>query len=83
MQGMSAIWIKVPILQSHLIPEAANQGFEFHHAEHDQSVLKLWLHDDKEDLIPRFATHQIGVSGQISFSVRSELDHISLSLRSE
>nr|XP_022327670.1 nucleoside diphosphate-linked moiety X motif 6-like isoform X1 [Crassostrea virginica] len=65
MQGMSAIWIKVPILQSHLIPEAANQGFEFHHAEHDQSVLKLWLHDDKEDLIPRFATHQIGVSGLV------------------
>lgn len=63
-QGRSAIWIKVPILQSHLIPEAANQGFEFHHAEHHHSLLKLWLQEDKEDLTPRFATHQVGVSGQ-------------------
>lgn len=64
-QGRSAVWIKVPILQSHLIPEAANQGFEFHHAEHHQSLLKLWLQEDREDLTPRFATHQVGVSGLV------------------
>ncbi|XP_062577520.1 nucleoside diphosphate-linked moiety X motif 6-like [Saccostrea cucullata] len=64
-EGKTAVWIRVPILLSHLIPEAANQGFQFHHAEYSQSLLKLWLDESREDLTPQFATHQVGVSGMV------------------
>ena len=63
-EGKAAIWLSIPIEQSHLIPCAAAQGFQFHHAEGSHSMMKLWLRDDKPDLTPRFATHQLGVSGE-------------------
>lgn len=49
------------------IASAAQFGFEFHHAEHQMSLLKLWLNTNVEDKTPRFATHQIGVSGLLFY----------------
>lgn len=60
--------MKVPIHKSQFISTAADFGFEFHHAEHQMSLLKLWLKPNTEDKTPMFATHQIGVSGNLSFS---------------
>lgn len=64
-EGRSCIWLKVPIHKSAFISAAANSGFLFHHAEHQMSLLKLWLNTSSEDRTPRFATHQIGVSGMV------------------
>ncbi|KAK3100609.1 hypothetical protein FSP39_022548, partial [Pinctada imbricata] len=64
-RNVSAVWLKVPITQSHYIPVAAKEGFEYHHAEHDNALLKLWLRQNQLDATPRFATHQVGVSGMV------------------
>ena len=66
-RGRSCIWIKVPIDKSIFIASAAQFGFEFHHAEHQKSLLKLWLNTSVEYKTPRFATHQIGVSGSLFY----------------
>ena len=58
------MWIKVPINRSDLIPEAADLGFAFHHAEKDSSMLCQWLDQQKSNKLPRFATHQVGVAGK-------------------
>ena len=64
--GCVAIWLRVPILASSLIPIAASEGFEFHHAEGDYSVLCQWLQTDTHSRLPPFATHQVGVAGKTS-----------------
>ncbi|KAJ8298208.1 hypothetical protein KUTeg_024739 [Tegillarca granosa] len=62
LEKRSAIWLKVPIMHSKFIAIAAEQGFEFHHAEHQNALLKIWLDESEIDTTPRFATHQVGVS---------------------
>lgn len=63
-EGVSAVWIQVPLSYSHLIQPAAEQGFTFHNAEKDHCLLKAWLHD-RPDPTPQFATHQLGVCGVV------------------
>ncbi|XP_032872233.1 nucleoside diphosphate-linked moiety X motif 6 [Amblyraja radiata] len=63
-EGRVAVWLHVPILQSRFIPAAAHQGFTFHHAEKDHSVLALWLAMG-ESRLPSYATHQVGVAGAV------------------
>lgn len=63
-EGRVAVWLHVPILQSRFIPAAARQGFTFHHAENDHSVLALWLAMG-ESRLPSYATHQVGVAGAV------------------
>ncbi|XP_038648319.1 nucleoside diphosphate-linked moiety X motif 6 isoform X2 [Scyliorhinus canicula] len=63
-EGMVAIWLHVPILQSRFIAAAAAQGFTFHHAEKDHSTLALWL-TKGESKLPAYATHQVGVAGAV------------------
>ena len=58
-----AVWLDVPISLSHYIPVAARHGFSFHHAEGDLSTLYKWLRPDLPCMLPRFATHQVGVAG--------------------
>ena len=74
-QGRSCIWLKVPIYRSEYISAASKFGFQFHHAENQMSLLKLWLNADNEDRTPRFATHQVGVSGkESSFVINKFID---------
>ncbi|KAI8495328.1 Nucleoside diphosphate-linked moiety X motif 6 [Branchiostoma belcheri] len=62
MEGKKAVWLKVPILQSRFVPVAASQGFQFHHADKDYSMLTAWL-PAGSCKIPHFASHQVGVAG--------------------
>jgi hypothetical protein len=59
--------LRLPIDQARLATVAAAQGFCFHHVPLDAGgrhvVLKRWLQEDKEDKVPPFATHQVGVAG--------------------
>jgi hypothetical protein len=61
----AAVWLDIPLDKSHLIASAGAQGFLFHHAEGQRSMMKLWLRTDRPDKTPQFATHQVGVSGRI------------------
>ncbi|CAO2613243.1 Nucleoside diphosphate-linked moiety X motif 6 [Lemmus lemmus] len=63
-EGRVAVWLHVPILQSHFIAPAASLGFRFHHAESDSSTLTLWLGEGPSRL-PGYATHQVGVAGAV------------------
>ncbi|KAL4230490.1 Nucleoside diphosphate-linked moiety X motif 6 [Mactra antiquata] len=63
-EGRNAIWLHLPIDYGRYIDIAAEEGFQFHNAENNECLLKLWL-DDREDPTPRFATHQLGVCGVV------------------
>ena len=65
-----AVWLEVPISLSYYIPVAAQHGFSFHHAEGESSTLYKWLRPDLPCMLPRFATHQVGVAGKIYLHVR-------------
>jgi Nudix hydrolase domain len=58
-----AAWLRVPVMRSALIPQAAQLGFRYHHAEGDTAVLFLWLRPETCKIHP-FATHQVGVAGK-------------------
>ena len=70
-QGCPAVWIKVSLMTSSIIPMLASDGFVFHHSEETHAVLCKWLKSGVESKIPRFATHQVGVSGK--YDVRKKL----------
>jgi len=66
-EGVKSCMLRLPIDQARLATVAAAQGFCFHHVPLDAGgrhvVLKRWLQEDKEDKVPPFATHQVGVAG--------------------
>ncbi|XP_022086140.1 nucleoside diphosphate-linked moiety X motif 6-like isoform X2 [Acanthaster planci] len=62
LESRTAVWLKFPKEQCHLIPLAAKQGFELHHAKDGHVVMSRWLRQDASRL-PRYATHQVGVAG--------------------
>jgi len=55
--------LRLPIELAGLASVAAEHGFEYHHAEGQHCVLKCWLPKDREDKVPPYATHQVGVAG--------------------
>ena len=63
----TSAWISVPVSRARLIETLSNEtfGFDVHHtnATEQTIVMKKWLNDEKDDLIPPFATHQVGCAG--------------------
>ncbi|GIL79367.1 hypothetical protein Vretifemale_8734 [Volvox reticuliferus] len=59
--GTRGVWLKLGISQSSLIPEAVDQGFEFHHAEKDYVMMTRWLQASVPSTLPANASHQVGV----------------------
>ena len=62
-RGASAVWLKMTMAQGPLVAMAARHGFLYHHAEQNHAVLYQWLEEGATCLLPRFATHQVGVAG--------------------
>lgn len=63
-QGLKSAWLRVPLAMGHLIPLAAECGFEFHHiSANGDCVMKVWLQPELPDKVPPFATHQVGCAG--------------------
>lgn len=58
-----SVWMKVPIVQSYLIPVAFEHGFSYHHPVGDHAMLLKWLPKKEHNKVPPYATHQVGVSG--------------------
>eukprot|EP01120_Amphizonella_sp_Union-15-10_P013295 TRINITY_DN6149_c0_g2_i1.p1 TRINITY_DN6149_c0_g2~~TRINITY_DN6149_c0_g2_i1.p1 ORF type:complete len:268 (+),score=49.91 TRINITY_DN6149_c0_g2_i1:57-860(+) len=61
-ENRTAIWLKIPIEKSFLIPTATNLNFEFHHCKPRYVMLTLWLLE-KENKLPPYATAFVGVGG--------------------
>ncbi|XP_064637293.1 nucleoside diphosphate-linked moiety X motif 6-like [Lineus longissimus] len=61
--GKRGIWLKVPIMSSHFIPVAATEGFTFHHADPNHSILTKWLDTSSPNKLPKPASHQVGCAG--------------------
>jgi 8-oxo-dGTP pyrophosphatase MutT (NUDIX family) len=59
----NAVWLHVPIALATYIPEAAKHGFTYHHALDSKAVLSLWMCETKENKLPPYASHQVGVAG--------------------
>jgi 8-oxo-dGTP pyrophosphatase MutT (NUDIX family) len=63
----SSAWLNVPVHRARIIEALSNStlGFDLHHTNSTQQiiVMKKWLRDDKQDLIPPFASHQVGCAG--------------------
>ncbi|CAF3440895.1 unnamed protein product [Rotaria sp. Silwood1] len=68
----TSAWLWIPIEKAHVIPIAAELGFIYHNAEERIAVLNKWLLPTKS-MIPRFATHQVGVGGAVLHNTTNEL----------
>jgi hypothetical protein len=55
-KNKQAVYLKVNIKSSQLIPIASLHGFKFHHAEDDYSTLLFWL-PKSANKVPSYATH--------------------------
>lgn len=64
--GRSGVWIELSIADAALIPVAtAEFGFEFHSAEKDRLMLKLWLPNDRPNSLPEGASHTVGIGAVV------------------
>lgn len=63
--GKRTAWLRVPISHSRFIPEAFKQNFKYHHAVDNFAMLVKWLPDHVSNKVPAFATHQVGVAGNV------------------
>lgn len=64
-EGRSAVWLHIPIDNCHFIKTAIGMGFGLHHASNNEVVLNQWLDTNRPNKIPPFASHQVGVCGQL------------------
>ncbi|XP_057449782.1 nudix hydrolase 8-like isoform X2 [Lotus japonicus] len=60
--GKKGIWLKLLLEQSHLVPIAVKEGFQYHHAEPGYVMLTYWI-PQGPCLLPVNASHQVGVGG--------------------
>ena len=61
----AGIWLKIPIDKTVCVPVAISQGFEVHHAQKEYIMLTKWLPTDVPNLLPKYATHYIGIGGLV------------------
>lgn len=61
--GLSLIWLRVPLAKSFAIPTAVEQGFVFHHSQADYVMLTCAL--EPGAFIPPYATHFVGAGGVV------------------
>lgn len=64
--GRKGIWLRIPKEAAHLVPEAVDMGFAYHHASPEEGlVLTLWLPRDSPSKLPEYPHHQVGVAGML------------------
>merc|ERR1712124_98701 len=64
--GRSGVWLDLPIAAAALIPIATTEfNFEFHSAERDRLMLKLWLPKDRPNSLPEGASHTVGIGAVV------------------
>ena len=60
----SSVWLRLPMSSPHFVAAHA-AGFSFHHAEGATAMLTIWLQDGVPNVVPPFATTQVGVAGVV------------------
>ena len=60
-EGVRGVWLRVGLEQAALVPVAAAQGFEFHHAEAAYLMMARWLPEEEPSTLPKGATSHVGV----------------------
>ncbi|KAJ3680578.1 hypothetical protein LUZ60_016856 [Juncus effusus] len=60
--GKKGVWLKLPLDRSDHVPIAVKEGFKYHHAEESYVMLTYWI-PEGPNLLPRNASHQVGVGG--------------------
>ena len=65
------MWLHLPLPLAHLVSEAVVAGFSLHHAspEEQSIVLSAWLEEDSPSRLPHYASHSLGVSGDLHVTV--------------
>lgn len=61
--GYKVAWLEVPLVNSALVPVAAEAGFRYHHADEDYVMMTLQIEEGA--YIPPHATHYIGAGGVV------------------
>lgn len=59
-QGVSGVWIKLPLELANLVQPAVEEGFWYHHAEPSYLMLVYWIPTSPHTL-PVNASHRVGV----------------------
>ncbi|TFJ85757.1 hypothetical protein NSK_003261 [Nannochloropsis salina CCMP1776] len=62
-EGRSSMWVRVHALNGHLLGVLGTFGFKCHHCEPESVIMNLWLQPGKENKVPPYATHLVGVAG--------------------
>jgi len=62
-EKIKALWLRLPINLSTLIPAAVSAGFTYHHA--DEGHLQMTRRISPDAFIPPYATHYIGAGGVV------------------
>ena len=65
----NAVWLHIDVAHCGLIAMAAELGFELHHASKETVVMTCWLNTNKANRIPPYASHQVGVCGELRCKV--------------
>ena len=64
-ENRPAVWLHIPTFLGELIPVATEQGFTLHHAKGEVIVMSRWLHENRPNKLPHYASHQVGVCGEL------------------
>lgn len=70
-KGHSAVLLHIPIPLSQLISLASEQGFTVHHGTESEVVMSKWLQDHRINRLPHYASHQVGVCGELTVRLPS------------
>lgn len=58
--------LHIPAFLGELIPVALTQGFTLHHAKGEEIVMSRWLQTERPSKLPNYASHQVGVCGELA-----------------
>lgn len=61
-KGKKGVWLKLPLEKCDLVPIAAKEGFQYHHAERGYVMMTYWI-PEEPCMLPSNASHQVGVGG--------------------
>ena len=64
-ENRPAVWLHIPTFLGGLIPAASEQGFTLHHVKGEEIVMTRWLAEDRPNKLPNYASHQVGVCGEL------------------
>ncbi len=72
-----AVWLRLPIELTVLVPVAVKYGFTYHHCTSEYLSMNLWLGNPKNNRIPGPASHYVG-AGAVVLTSDSKVRNLSI-----